>query len=264
MHAPRQHGVEHVVSNDGARAVVHRRLDQARADDVDANALRRELRRCRCRQTDLAVFRRHIGRPAGETEKRIHRTDIDDRPAIAGGQHRSCFMLHAQEASAQIGVDGDVPSVIRNFRDRRNDAFGAGIVDGDVKAAMGLHGVGDHALHVFGPRDVCADVARRSALRLYVSRQRGDLVLPSCGKDHRSAALNKEFRRGPADAAAGASDDGDLSFKNPHFHFLSVFLNDVSSCVDAGERTGGPFLLAEMRDDAAKDHESSFASLRMT
>ena len=94
--------------------------------------------------------------------------DVDDGGSLARGrQHRVDLVLHAQEDRLEVHVDhavpvrlGQVGQVVDLELDRRG-------VDGEVEAAVGVHGGLDHGLDLVVPRHVRADEDRLAAGRLH-------------------------------------------------------------------------------------------------
>ena len=92
MDALLQHGVVHFVAEELARTLMHCRIDNARADDVDPYSLRSQLRGNACRQSDQTMLRRNVSSAVRETKNEL--TDPTFTiTAVSGRKHGSGFVF---------------------------------------------------------------------------------------------------------------------------------------------------------------------------
>ncbi len=202
-----------------------RRLDRARAERVDADALPRELHR------ELAAHREHgaLRGAVGDlrrrrAEDRHERRDVDHRAAAALEQVRDP-VLAAEVDALRVHVLDAIPGVCLGDEDRvvvgRRDAR---VVVEDVDAAESLGRRGVHRLHVVLARDVGAHGERRA-----LGAERDGLLGErevDVGDAHLRALSREHDRALAAHSAAGAGDHADLALEpSRHDRQPSVEMN---------------------------------------
>ena len=78
MHAGQYALIVDLVTQQLARPLVHRRIDDARTYKIDPDALRRQFRRHAGGQADQAVLGGAIGSSRGKAEEGIDRADVKE------------------------------------------------------------------------------------------------------------------------------------------------------------------------------------------
>lgn len=96
---------------------------------------------------------------------------------------------------------------------RREHAFGAGIVEGDVQLAVGVHGKLDHGNDVGFAGHVDHDGGSDTALGGDLGYHLVQLALATGSGDDPGAALRQDNRGRTADARTGAGDQCDFAFE---------------------------------------------------
>ena len=120
------------------RDLVHGRVDSAWEDGVDPDVLRPVFGGENLSQTDQSGFARRIGCDTGKTDGVADKRAREDDRALALLQHGRDLMLGGEERARQIDLERFVPAVKRNARGRPLLAEGAGVVEGDIEAAVAL------------------------------------------------------------------------------------------------------------------------------
>jgi hypothetical protein len=119
-------------------------------------------------------------------------------------------MLGTQEGAGQVGLHDAHPLLVGQILERDAAGRNAGVVEQQVDPAVGLF----HRREQGGDRCRVGDVGRHDEgarrRRVRQARRLFQHVLAAPGQHDIPAGLQQGMRRGAADAAAGAGDDGDL------------------------------------------------------
>src|SRR3982074_3269522 len=116
-------------------------------------------------------------------------------------------MLHAQEHTEHVGVEGGRVAVRGLFGEGAGRAFGAGVIDGNVEAAEPGDGPVDQILHVALVADGGAHEFRFCARRAKFRGQRLAGVIAAAGNDDSCAFLREGESGSAADAGQRAGDE---------------------------------------------------------
>jgi len=128
--------------------LMHRRVNDAWADEVNPDPQRRQLRGHACGQADQTVFRRNVGSAGREAEERVNGPNVDDRPAVSARKHGWSLVLQTQKSALQVDVEDAVPFLLRQVHDACELPLDARVIHGVVEASKGLKRVGHHPFHV--------------------------------------------------------------------------------------------------------------------
>ena len=197
-----------VAEHRGAR---HLGGDRARADAVDADAVRRECQRHHLGELVHAALAHRVGHLVGDREHGVHRRHVDDRAAHADSRPCAARPPVRKEHRLQVHREDAVEVGLVEVEEVAG-VGDAGIVDEDVDAAGVRGGSLDDAGDVRPARDV-GDDGRRAG---HAGGSRGQFRLGDVGHDDRRAFVGEALRDGEADAARGPGDDGDPAFQSLH------------------------------------------------
>ena len=164
---------------------VHRRVDGARQDRVDAQALRAVLGGQRLSQPDQPRLAGRVRGDAGERARVPDERRREDDRARASLEHCGNLVLGAEERAGQVRGQRIRPAGFRDAGRRPRFAEGAGVVERDVQPAEAVDGQVNER-----PREVLRSHVASERYRLAV--QRGDLgdqavelrLSPRCNDDH--------------------------------------------------------------------------------
>ena len=133
---------------DGVEDGAHqRRVDVARANRIDPDAVFGVFQGRRFGQADDAVLGRHIRRRAGGGNQPHNRGGVDDGPA-ALRQHLRQFRFHRQPDAFQIDAQHPVEIRLRVVGGQRaaRRAGNAGVVESAIQPSVGRHRLRHHRL----------------------------------------------------------------------------------------------------------------------
>ena len=204
--SPERRAVHHPRAplGNGQAARGHRRVDDAGADDVDANSARRPVERQRLAEHQHAALRRAVGGSARVSDDRVDRADHDDGPAATRRDQVARDGASAQPRALQVDVDDAIEVGLVEVLSRPVllDARARG--DAVHRSKM-LHGLLDHLVAGAGVADVDANRDRAGkTLRGFFRRVLGDVS----AHDVVSAGSERPGR-GRADARTRPGDDCD-------------------------------------------------------
>src|SRR5471030_1675289 len=134
-------------------AVQHRRVDRTWRSVVDAHAGSCHFQRGRLGQAVDGMLAGYVQRGARQADLAGDRRDVDDAAAALRNHYRQ-LIFQAEEDAQHVGVEDGVVVLDGLAGDRAADAFVAGVVDGDVEAAVAGHGRFDELPHVVFLADV--------------------------------------------------------------------------------------------------------------
>ena len=128
--------------------------------------------------------------------------------------HHAEGFLNAQEHAGQIDVDDALPVLDLQILEQNSRRVGARVIKDYVDPAVGVRGDLEHGLdrvgvgHVRGlNQGAAAGITRKGLCFL-------QHVGAAAGEGHRIAVGEQRQGRRPANAGAGAGDDGDLGCRN--------------------------------------------------
>jgi hypothetical protein len=174
-----------------------------------------EFRRGGAREADDTVLGRVVGAGPGEAALARDGTRVDDRAAAATQHHRH-DVTQAQEHAAQVHRDQAVELRDVVLVDRRELAFGAGVVEQPVDASEGVDRGLHVALHVVIAADVGADAHDARSERGYRCFARRETLAVNVDDEQVGALLGEHAGGSKADAAGAARDDHRLAREDPH------------------------------------------------
>ena len=186
-------------------------VDDSRQDGVAADVVGSEFAGEVVAETLDRPFAGDVRRAQGQAGARRGGRNIDDGAAARRSQQRH-GALDAIEHGVDIDREGMAPFGIRNFLDGCAGIADAGIVDQHVEAAeMGL-GVVEQLRHLIRLADIGeaafkAGIGGEDAVERTL-RQAADIDVGAGGEE--------ALRRGTADAASAAGDDGPLAVQCFH------------------------------------------------
>ena len=122
-------------------AFAHGGFDDRWADGVDADAFGGGFEGSALREREYAVLAGAISCCAGRADKASDGRHVDDGSACALLQHLLDFILEAEPDAFEVDGDGAVPVFLGLLCNRNPRAFNAGVVEGDVEAAILFHGL---------------------------------------------------------------------------------------------------------------------------
>src|SRR5471030_445555 len=134
-------------------AVQHRRVDRTWRSVVDAHAGSCHFQRGRLGQAVDGMLAGYVQRGARQADLAGDRRDVDDAAAALRNHYRQ-LIFQAEEDAQHVGVEDGVVVLDGLAGDRAADAFVAGVVDGDVEAAVAGHGRFNQFAHVVFLADV--------------------------------------------------------------------------------------------------------------
>src|SRR5918999_696674 len=138
------------------KALHHRRIDDSRADRVDAD-VRCRIVECRSfREANHAVLCGNVRGPTLEAFYPGTRGCIYDR-ASSLFEHQWNFVLHAQEYASEVNVHNSIPFCFRNFGCWLDLIFDTGVVKCDVKPPESFNGLFKRSTHVISSRNIASD-----------------------------------------------------------------------------------------------------------
>ena len=147
-----------------------------------------------------------------ETDHAAHGRIIDDA-AKTLFEHYLGLVLHAVENPAHIRLEHQVEACIVLFDQRREHAFGAGIVEGDVQLAIGVHGKFNHGDDVGFAGHVDDDGGRGAAIGSDLGNHVVQLALTAGSSHDLRAALGQDDSGRATNAGTGAGDQRDFAFE---------------------------------------------------
>jgi hypothetical protein len=146
---------------------------------------------------------------------------VDDGGALATRlEHRRDLVPHPVQDAVEVDVDDAAPVVQVELAGRRLGAADAGVVDRVVQGSVGVDGVADDRLGVFGRRGVLPD---RAGAATGVGDLRGHPlggVEVDVGEHDPGPPGRQVLADRLADPRATAGDDGDLSVERGHHDLL--------------------------------------------
>ncbi len=127
------------------RLVVHRRIDEPRADRVDGQARPGEFECKAASEADRAMLGRAV---RGGTRNALQAGDRgdDDQPLVIPFDEIGQGQLCSVEQGRQVGGDDPVPGLTRGLSERRAVAH-AGIEDDEIERAVGFARGGEGGFH---------------------------------------------------------------------------------------------------------------------
>ena len=185
-------------------------LDQARRHAIDAHALRAPFAGEAAAQREIRRLGNAVGADHGGAAQAADGGDDHDRAVAALGHLRD--RLRAEpDVALDVGAHDLVEGLVLDVEQRAVIGVDRGVADEDVDLAVMLCGARDQRLDFLAARDVAGDDMGVAAGLLDAF---GDFVTGvrlAAGDHDFGAELCQQLRRGTADAAAGAGDDGDFA-----------------------------------------------------
>src|ERR1700688_2647850 len=102
------------------------------------------------------MFASYINGCSGSADASIGRRDIDDAPASLR-QHRPKFVLHAEQRTQDVGVEGIRVALCGLFCYETPRSFRPGIIDANVQASETRDRLVHKVPHVLILADICTD-----------------------------------------------------------------------------------------------------------
>ena len=164
-----QHGEHRIVQD-------HRSRDRVRVDRVHSDAILAQLQRQGVGQRGQPVLGRRVVTVARGGLDPARRADDDDRPAVAGLDHRWDDRPQGAPGAGEVDVDDGVPLLVGQFP-QPTPAQHAGVGDQDVHPTELLDPVGDQSAHRSVVTDVHGAGQRLAALGLDQSHRLGEVLL---------------------------------------------------------------------------------------
>src|SRR5690606_12443575 len=187
-------------------------VDEGWPDRVDPNALGRILERRALGQSDHSVFGGDISGRIGEADGTEDRGHVDDGSA-SRFEHRRDLEAHPVEDPVQVDPDHLIPSVDRILASRSLGAADAGVVDGDVEAAVLVDSVLHHGFALLGSADVDGDEGGGCSRRRKLLGRPATVLLVVVGDHDRRATLGEGLGASPADSGGSSRHQRNLSFE---------------------------------------------------
>ena len=185
-----------------------RRPDEARANDVGADAVLGAFLGHHAPQAEKAVLRRHVGRLQRRGLVAVHRAHVDER-ARALLVHMLDAGLGGQEGAVDMDGQDLLPVGKGKVLDRMHD-LDAGIGDENVDRAEGLTALLDAGVHLLFVGDVHGDGDGRLAVAELAWPPPSRLEV-EIGDHHAAARLDIALGNVVADAARSAGDEGNFA-----------------------------------------------------
>ena len=201
-------------------AIEHGGLDRPGRNRIDADAESRGLQRAGFGQAFDRMLAGGVKRRVRSTAAAHGRGNVDN-VAEALGLHHAQFVLHAEEHTEHVGIEGRRVTFRRLLGHRPRNALGAGVVDRDVEAAEPRDGLVDHRTNVIFLADVSFDEVgfRTERAKLFDKFRAG--FLASSGDDHVCAFSCEGHGGGASDARQSAGDQ-----YNPSNHDELLMIGD--------------------------------------
>src|SRR5216683_5192431 len=134
-------------------ACEHTRICSARSHHIYAHTGSRDFQCSGFCHSFHRMFASHINGCSGSADTSIGRRDIDDAPAPLW-QHHPQFVLHAEQRTEHIGVEGGSEAFGGLFRNWARRTFCAGVVDGHIQTSETLDRLIHKVTHVLILADV--------------------------------------------------------------------------------------------------------------
>src|SRR5437868_1370873 len=194
-------------------AIHHRRVDIARANDVNANILRGVIEGRRPGEADHAVFCSGISWAAFDSDDAGTRGGVDDRAASLL-EHEGDLVLHAQEYAAEVDVDDPFPLLQVVVRGRSGLPWlNACVIEGKIQASESFDGLIQSRLQVLDACYVAPDGERPPALFLDHAERFSIPIFGNVGYYHTRSLACERQSRSPPDAVPSTSHECDLSLE---------------------------------------------------
>ena len=151
------------------------------------------------------MLRRHVGTDARLGNHSGNRSVIDDG-AAAGAEHVLNLILHREEHAFQVDGDNLIERRFFNVSEQSSRGKDAGVIEGTVQPAVGLHRGSDKALDLLRVAHICLDKERSASFSL--NRLNGfPAFRVHIANDNLGAVPCEEKGRGAADTRAATGND---------------------------------------------------------
>src|SRR5580693_1571470 len=128
-------------------AIQHPRIDWTWGDQVNPYPRCGGFERRRLRKPFNCMLARRVHGRASSASMTVRRRHIDDT-AAALSKHHAHLMLHAEQRTQDVGIEGRGIGFCGLFRDQAWLALRAGGVYSDIQTAIPLHGLVDQVANV--------------------------------------------------------------------------------------------------------------------